>query len=83
MIKDDTVLWKEYEFYTTKFELAFYNNPVEETSDFISSSIRSYGVLNSAWAGFNEVTELLYVLNQDYEAVTLDEPLIVYSGHQS
>lgn len=79
----DTNLWDEYETYTTKFEIGVYDTDGTAPESNVAYNSRAYGVLNSAWLGFSETLDLLWVLNRDGMLKSRENPIYVVEGLQS
>lgn len=79
----DVNLWKEYESYTTKFEIAVYNNEGTLAESNAAYNSRNYGVLNSVWLGFSETLDLLWILDEDGDLIDDENPIEVIAGLQS
>lgn len=80
---EDLNLWTEYETYTTKFELALYDNEGTAPESNVAYNSRAYGVLNSAWLGFSETLDLLWILNKEGRLMSSSSPIYVVEGLQS
>mmetsp|Transcript_1259 Transcript_1259/g.907 ORF Transcript_1259/g.907 Transcript_1259/m.907 type:complete len:102 (+) Transcript_1259:2106-2411(+) len=72
-------LWLIYEQYTFNFELALLR-----ITDATEYSIKSYGVLNSAYLGFSTEEKLMIYIRDSYDnEVSEDNPIVVGAGQKS